>query len=107
MSYKGHRGILGPDLHDPAVREEHNKWVLERELERQWQEAQVRADKVLDTWIMRSPLTRGLVLRADGIALCDDDCHDSPRRFKGQHPSDARAQAAQALMAEDETLRSL
>lgn len=70
---------------------------LERDLDRQWNEAQLRADKALDCWIE----TGNSVYQFRRGAMFYCNLHSGTvRTFTGDAPSDARAQAAQTLIAE-------
>lgn len=75
---------------------------LEKDLDRQWEAAQLRAMKAIDEWIMTLPRARSFfIVMIQGVweAVLVDRVNGS-RIFRGTHPSDARAQAAQALISE-------
>ncbi len=68
---------------------------LEKDLDRQWEAAQLRADKAIDEWLAKDR-RRIVEMRQTRITLVDILISGS-WTFDGVNTADARAQAAQYL----------
>jgi hypothetical protein len=71
---------------------------FEAELDRQWNESRLQADDILDEWLLAKPGRRIEFIECT-VWLREHD--RTLHIFAGIKPSDARAQAAMALRAED------